>query len=93
MLKNIKLRQGRVHTTEAFYTESNDYSKYTSEGCLAVEMETYALLFNAKKFKKKATALLTISDNLITKEIIDSSERERKLDEMIVLALESIIKR
>ena len=93
MVKGVKLKQGRVHTTEAFYTESNDYSKYTDQGCLAVEMETYALLFNAKKFKKKATALLTISDNLITKEIIDSSERERKLDEMIVLALESIIKR
>ena len=41
---------------------------------------------------KKATALLTISDNLITKEQIDSKERERKLDEMIILALESIIK-
>lgn len=93
LVKNIKLRQGRVHTTEAFYSESNDYSKYTKEGCLAVEMEAYALLFNAKKFMRKATALLTISDNLITKEIIDSKERERKLDEMIVLALESIIKK
>ena len=41
---------------------------------------------------KKATALLTISDNLITHEEIDSASRERKLDEMIVLALESIIK-
>lgn len=92
LVKGIKLKQGRVHTTEAFYTESNDYSKYTKEGCLAVEMETYALLFNAKKFMKKATALLTISDNLITKEQIDSKERERKLDEMIILALESIIK-
>ena len=90
LVKGIKLKQGRVHTTEAFYTESNDYSKYTKEGCLAVEMETYALLFNAKKFMKKATALLTISDNLITKEQIDS--KERKLDEMIILALESIIK-
>ena len=41
---------------------------------------------------KKATALLTISDNLITHEEIDSASRERKLDEMILLALESIIK-
>jgi purine-nucleoside phosphorylase len=41
---------------------------------------------------KKATALITISDNLITHELIDSESREKKLDEMIVLALESIIK-
>lgn len=92
-LKNIKLRQGRVHTTIAFYTESKDYSKYTSKGCLAVEMETYALFWNAKKFKRQATALLTISDNLIREERMDSSEREKRLDEMIVLALESIIKK
>ena len=56
-------------------------------------METYALMYNAKKFMRKATALLTISDNLITHEEIDSSARETKLDEMIVLALDSIIKK
>lgn len=90
--KQIKVKQGRVHTTEAFYTEDKDYSKFIDRGCLAVEMETYALLFNAKKFLKKATAILTISDNLITHVEIDAQARERKLDEMILLALESIIK-
>ena len=47
---------------------------------------------NTKKFMKKATALITISDNLVTHDLIDSESREKKLDEMIVLALESIIK-
>ena len=91
-LKNIKGTTGRLHTSLAFYTESKDYTKYTDLGCVAVEMEAYALLFNAKKFKKQATAIVTISDNLITHEEINSEERERKLDEMIMLALESIIK-
>ena len=93
LLKNIKLKTGRVHTTEAFYTENKDYTPFIDQGCMAVEMETYALLYNAKKFMKHATALLTISDNLITHEEIDSDAREKKLDEMIVLALESIIKK
>ena len=93
MLKGVNVKQGRVHTTEAFYTENKDYSKFIELGCKAVEMETYALMYNAKKFMRKATALLTISDNLITHEEIDSTERETKLDEMIVLALESIIKK
>ena len=92
LLKGIKLREGRVHTSEAFYTDNKDYSKYLEMGCEAVEMETYALLYNAKRFMKKATALLTISDNLITHEEIDSTSREQKLNEMISLALESIIK-
>ena len=91
-LKNIKVTTGRLHTSLAFYTESKDYTKYTDLGCVAVEMEAYALLFNAKKFKKQATAIVTISDNLITHEEINSEERERKLDDMIMLALESIIK-
>ena len=56
-------------------------------------METYALLYNAKKFMKKATAILTISDSLITDEEINPLEREQKLDQMIILALESIIKK
>lgn len=91
-LKRIKTTLGRVHTSEVFYTEDKNYEKFTSKGCLAVEMETYALLFNAKRFYKNATAILTISDNLITHEEMDPKERERKLDEMITLALESIIK-
>ena len=92
-IRGIDLKVGRVHTSEAFYTESKDFSRYTDMGCLAVEMETYALLYNATKFMKKATALVTISDNLVTHEEIDSEAREKKLDEMIVLALDSIIKK
>ncbi len=92
-IRNIKAVQGRVHTSLAFYTNGKDFTKYTDLGCIAVEMETYALLYNAKKFHKSATSILTISDNLITHEEIDPIEREQKLDEMIVLALESIIKK
>ncbi len=44
MLKRIDVKQGRVHTTEAFYTDNKDYSKFIELGCKAVEMETYALI-------------------------------------------------
>ncbi len=91
-MKEIKVREARVHTSEAFYTDNKDYSEYLNLGCEAVEMESYALFYNAKRFMKKATALLTISDNLITHEEIDSQAREKKLNEMILLALDSIIK-
>ena len=92
LMQDKKITQGRVHSADAFYSESNDYSQYLNMGCVAVEMEAFALLYNAKKAMKKATALLTISDNLITHELIDAEAREKKLDEMIVLALDSIIK-
>ena len=89
----VPLKVGRVHSSEAFYSDSSNHAAYTGAGCMAVEMEAYALLYNAKKAMKKATALLTISDNLVTHELIDSTAREQKLDQMIVLALESIIKK
>lgn len=86
--KRIEAKLGRVHTTEAFYNEINNEDVHDS---IAVEMETYALLFNAKKFHKKATAILTISDNLVTKEEISAIEREKKLNDMIFLALETAL--
>ncbi len=91
-IRGINTNFGRVHTSLAFYSSNKNYQKYLDLGCKAVEMETYALLYNAKKFFKKATAILTISDNLVTHEEIDPKAREQKLDEMITLALESIIK-
>ena len=92
LMQEKKIVQGRVHSAESFYSERNDFSDYLDMECIAVEMEAYALFYNAKKAKKRATTLLTISDNLITHDLIDSTARERKLDEMIVLALDSIIK-
>jgi purine-nucleoside phosphorylase len=92
-MKGIKVTQGRVYTTEAFYSDKTDYSDIIDEGCKAVEMEAYALFYNAKRFKKKASALITISDSFVTHELMDAQTREQKLDDMITLALESIIKK
>lgn len=91
-IRRIDVITGRVYTTDAFYTDRRNYDYFINKGCIATEMETYALLYNAKKFHKMASSILTISDNLITHEEMSSEERERRLDDMIVLALDSIIK-
>lgn len=91
-VRRIDVITGRVYTTDAFYTDRRNYDYFINKGCIATEMETYALLYNAKKFHKMASSILTISDNLITHEEMSSEERERRLDDMIVLALDSIIK-
>ena len=90
-IRRIDVITGRVYTTDAFYTDRHNYDYFIEKGCIATEMETYALLYNAKKFYKMASSILTISDNLITHEEMSSEERERRLDDMIVLALDSII--
>ena len=55
-------------------------------------METFALFNNAKLLNKNAGCILTISNSLVTNEETTSEQREKGLDEMIVLALESGIR-
>ena len=57
-------------------------------GCLGVEMESYALLTIAAYYSKKALALMSVSDSLVTKEEISAKEREATLTSMIEVALE-----
>ena len=75
------------------YKEDNNYPELVKQyNCLAVEMETFALFQNAKLLNKKAACILTISDSFVTKTEISSEQREKGLDDMIKLALESCIK-
>jgi purine-nucleoside phosphorylase len=89
---NLKLNVGKIHCSEVFYRNNNPFQElYKNEHCLAVEMETFALFHNANLFKKKAACLLTVSDNLVTKEETTSEERQTAFTEMIKLALESVL--
>ena len=88
----IKINKGIVDCTDAFYkeTEKFDYL-YKKYGCLAAEMETFSLFHNANVTGKKASAIITISDNLVTHEKTTSEERQKNFNEMMQLALESAI--
>lgn len=90
---NIDIKTGRCYSTESFYTENFDYNTLVKEQEVeCVEMESFSLFLNANILNKQASCILTISDSFITKEIMSSAERETTFDNMIVLALESIIK-
>ncbi len=89
---DLKLKVGKVHCSEVFYRENDPFKElYEKQNCLAVEMETFALFHNAKLLKKEATCILTVSDNLVTKEETTSEERQTAFIQMIELALESIL--
>lgn len=89
---NIPIHIGKVYCTDVFYSNVVDTKDlYENKKCLAVEMESFALFHLAHVFKKRATCLLTVSDNLITKEELSSIERERSFKEMIELALNSLL--
>lgn len=88
---NIKLKETIIYCSDIFYNEKEDYKEIRSNNnCEAVEMESFALFHNAKYFNKKASCILTVSDNILTGEKLSAEDRETKFDTMIKLALDSI---
>lgn len=87
---DININYGNVYCTDVFYNNVDIDELRDNKKCIATEMETFALFSNARKLNKKASALLTVSDNLITHEETTSEERQNSFNQMIELALESI---
>ena len=83
---NINLIESDVKTSDLFYhlKKENDMFSYS-----AVEMECFALFYIAKRLNKKASAVLTVSDNIKTLEEMSSKERETTFNDAITLVLES----
>ncbi|MFV0237688.1 MAG: purine-nucleoside phosphorylase [Flavobacteriales bacterium] len=81
--------EGRIHSSDVFYRKNfDDYKKINKEqGCLAVEMESFALFANAKATGKNAACILTISDNLVTHEATNAEERQNAFTKMMEIAL------
>lgn len=87
---NIDLRIGNIETTDVFYKNINN-PDVKKNYCLGVEMETFALFYVANIYKKQASSILTVSDNLINNKQLTSEERETSFTNAIILALDSII--
>lgn len=88
---NIDLTHDPIHSSDVFYRKNfDDYKTINKEeGCVCVEMESFALFANAKATGKKAACLITISDNLVTHELTTAEERQTAFTNMIKIALET----
>lgn len=79
---------GGIYSSDTFYDERPDLNEQmTRHGILCVEMETAELYTLAARYGVRALAVLTISDHLLTKEELPSSERERSFADMVKIAL------
>lgn len=88
---NKEIKEGRIHSSDVFYANQDINDFYYNKKCLCTEMESFALFYNALKLNKKAACLLTISDNLETKEETTSEQRQNSFNDMIELALDTAI--
>ena len=91
---NLPLRTGAIHSSDVFYRQpwQGEEPPYwhkirDDHGCVAVEMEGFALFHNAKATGKNAACLLTVSDSLVTWEQTTSEEREKSFVGMMQIAL------
>ncbi|MBM7562432.1 purine-nucleoside phosphorylase [Fusibacter tunisiensis] len=86
----IPMHVERIHSSDVFYRENFEEYKdiYNQHGCVAVEMESFALFHNANVLGKKAACLLTVSDNLVTHELTTAEERQNAFTNMMKIALE-----
>ncbi|MBF0206842.1 MAG: purine-nucleoside phosphorylase [Oligoflexia bacterium] len=86
-----KVRVGGVISTDIFYDEPDFWKIWSNYGVLAIEMEAAAIYTLAAKHRIDALAILTVSDHLVTHEACTAEEREKTFDQMLELALETVI--
>ena len=90
---DIPVHEGCIHSSDVFYREGGtDYQAlYNEKGCLAVEMESFALFHNASVLGKKAACLLTISDSFVSNEVTTAEERQNSFTNMMKIALQTAV--
>ena len=94
---NIPYIKGNTLCSDCFdgYLESipNLIKRFPKElNIIGAEMEAFALFYMAHYLGRQASCLLTVVDSHYKKQEISSEEREKSLNNMITLALESAIK-
>ena len=93
--RNLELKVGKTITSDVFDLYCDDEDRFRGNfpdmNFLAVEMEAFGLFYIANKLGREASCLMTVVDSLYDKRSLTSEERETSLNNMIEMALESII--
>ena len=83
---------GNLLSSDTFYGDDPTASeKWMKMGVMAVEMEAAGLYMNAARAGKRALAICTISDHLLTGEATSAEERQNSFTQMMEIALETAI--
>ena len=84
----VPVHVGGIHSSDTFYDERQDLTdQLQRHGTLCVEMEAAELYTLAARYQRRALAILTISDHILTHEALPADQRERSFGAMVELAL------
>lgn len=88
----VRMPVGNLFSSDTFYDAAASTMEWARMGCMAVEMEAAALYCNAAYTNKRALAICSISDSLVTGEELDAAERQNSFTNMMKIALEIAVK-
>ena len=87
----VEMPVGNLLSSDTFYDASGSTMKWGEMGVLAVEMEAAALYMTAAKLGKRALAICSISDSLVTGEELDAEARQNTFTTMMEIALKTAV--
>ena len=91
--RKLRYKAGNLISSDIFYNDDPSFNQpFVNLGALAVEMEAAALYMNAARAGKRALAICTISDHILTGEATSAEERQNTFNEMMELALEVAVR-
>lgn len=80
---------GNLLSSDTFYSDDTAATPaWMKMGVMAVEMEAAGLYMNAARAGRRALAICTISDHLLTSEITTAEERQNSFTQMMEAALD-----
>ena len=88
----VEMPVGNVLSSDVFYDASASTMKWAGMGVLATEMEAAALYMTAAYCGKRALAICSISDSLVTGEELDAEARQNTFTTMMKIALETAVR-
>ncbi|MBD1226336.1 purine-nucleoside phosphorylase [Xenorhabdus griffiniae] len=90
--KDVNVRVGNIFSVDLFYSpDPQMFDVMEKYGILGVEMEAAGIYGVAAEFGAKALTICTVSDHIRTGEQTTAEERQNTFNDMIEIALESIL--
>ena len=88
----VKMPVGNLYSSDTFYDAAGRNAKFRKMGIMAVEMEAAALYCTAAYTGKRALAICSISDNLVTGIELPPEDRQNTFTNMMKIGLEIAVK-
>ena len=88
----VEMPVGNLLSSDTFYDASNSTMDWAKMGVMAVEMEAAGLYMTAASLGKRALAICSISDSLVTGEELSAEERQTTFTTMMEIALHTAVK-